>query len=112
MNIDKPTVKNPWEIIKTGDMELMSELRYHHSFCAKPTAIKCRTVDDHKPYTESSDDKVSCDLIDGLVCSNANQGGRTCSDYEVSVYCDCGGKWSLFIFLDSDFRYHWGDALF
>ena len=93
MNVDSPNVKHAFEIKNSGDYELMGELRHHYSFCAKPTAIKCQTVMDKRPYTSSKDDMVTCDLIDGLVCSNSNQGvGSTCSDYEVSVYCDCAGK--------------------
>ncbi|XP_052092501.1 mucin-5AC-like [Mytilus californianus] len=91
MNVDSPTVKNPFEIIDSGDFELMGELRHHYSFCAKPNSIKCQTVADKLPYTSSKDNQVTCDLIDGLVCSNSKQAGRNCSDYEVSVYCDCGG---------------------
>lgn len=92
MNVDSPIVKNTFEIKESGDFELMGELRHHYSFCAKPNSIKCQTIADKLPYTSSKDDQVTCDLIDGLVCSNSKQGGRNCSDYEVSVYCDCGGK--------------------
>lgn len=38
------------------------------------------------PYTLSGDKKVTCDLENGLVCSNRAQTGK-CLDYEIRFYC-------------------------
>ncbi|KAK3108253.1 hypothetical protein FSP39_004202 [Pinctada imbricata] len=85
MNNDTPTKGQ-------GDFETIASLRYEYSFCAKPQSIQCRTVADKMPVTMSLDGGVICDANVGLVCRNADQSDNSCEDYEVSVYCDCGGS--------------------
>ena len=85
MNSDTPTQGR-------GDFETIAALRYSHSFCAKPQSIRCRTVKDQVPVTVTLDGSVVCDVKNGLACFNDEQSDNTCEDYEVSVYCDCGGE--------------------
>ena len=99
MNVDSPGVAKSWEDAGPGDYESIKELRNYYSFCANPIGIKCQTAADHQPYQNNIFDVgVTCDLSYGLKCLNSAQGGFDCSDYEVSVNCDCGRK-LLFLFL-------------
>ena len=99
MNIDSPSVAKPWENAGPGDYESIKELRNYYSFCANPIGIKCQTAADHLPYQNSMDFDQTCDLSYGLKCLNSAQGGFPCADYEISVNCDCGRKFSVYFFL-------------
>lgn len=93
MNVDNPKNKSvASEIFGGGDIESLSALRQKYSFCAEPSSIKCQSVNDKYPYTRTGDVDVICNVKKGLLCMNRKQADGECEDYEVSVYCDCGGR--------------------
>lgn len=93
MNVDNPKNKSvASEIFGGGDIESLSALRQKYSFCAEPSSIKCQSVSDKYPYTLTGDVDVICNVEKGLLCMNRKQANGECKDYEVSVYCDCGGR--------------------
>ena len=93
MNVDNPKNKSvASEIYGGGDIESLSALRQRYSFCAHPTSIQCRSAKDQYPYIRTGDVDVICDVNKGLLCMNRKQTDGECADYEVSFYCNCGGK--------------------
>lgn len=92
MNVDTPKdAVVSGELYGAGDIESLSALRQKFSFCAHPTSIKCQSVLDKVPYTVTGDKDVVCDVDKGLLCVNRKQMSGLCEDYEVSVFCECGG---------------------
>ncbi|XP_019623677.1 PREDICTED: mucin-2-like isoform X2 [Branchiostoma belcheri] len=84
MNVDRPNNGN-----NAGDIESIDELRKYYTFCANPTSIKCREVGTNTQYDATGDGGNVCNLVTGFQCTNDFQWDAMCSDYEVSVYCDC-----------------------
>jgi len=95
MNVDLPTVTNSWETKGTGDVEPISVLRQHFSFCGQPTGIQCRSAVDGIPYINTLDLETVCTIEKGFECLNSKQGGYDCGDYEVSFNCDCGSMYHV-----------------
>ncbi|KAK7483904.1 hypothetical protein BaRGS_00024788, partial [Batillaria attramentaria] len=88
-NLDSPSTSRDDEWKGPGDYETVTGMRNAYSFCAKPTAIRCREVYSQRPAHLSSS-PASCDLEEGLVCLNSQAPDKLCEDFEVSFHCDCG----------------------
>ncbi|XP_067650638.1 mucin-5AC-like [Haliotis asinina] len=56
--------------------------------------MECRTATGKIPFDQTGETGVMCNLdTKSLVCMNTDQtGGKTCSDYEIRVFCDECGK--------------------
>ena len=77
-----------------GDIELFDDLHYKYPFCSgtELTAIECRSAETHINSGQTGQN-VTCDTRNGLYCYNEDQAiGSSCMDYEIRVYCDCGGE--------------------
>ena len=76
---------------KGGEKENVDVLRHKYSFCAddKIIDIKCRVVGQTK-INYFFGQIVTCDLANGLICNNHDQGvDGECLDYEISYFCNC-----------------------
>ncbi|KAL3219652.1 hypothetical protein MRX96_030206 [Rhipicephalus microplus] len=75
-----------------GDQEsLQSVIESGLLDCPKPTSIECRETGTRVPWNLLGMIGVRCDLSSGLLCrSSAQPKGRSCVDFEVRFYCDCG----------------------
>nr|XP_006820506.1 PREDICTED: mucin-5AC-like [Saccoglossus kowalevskii] len=79
---------HPWNSTMPGDFEPINRLRHYHAFCETPTDIECRNAATHVP-SQLTGQVVTCSLGRGLICSNFEQSGATCDNYEVRFYCGC-----------------------
>ncbi|XP_075729139.1 uncharacterized protein LOC119164825 isoform X2 [Rhipicephalus microplus] len=80
-----------------GDQEsLQSVIESGLLDCPKPTSIECRETGTRVPWNLLGMIGVRCDLSSGLLCrSSAQPKGRSCVDFEVRFYCDCGEPTAL-----------------
>lgn len=85
MNSDTPTSGN-------GDVESLSTLRIIYHLCASPVQIECRNAATQQPV--NGNPSVTCNVQTGLTCDNSGHQGP-CADYEIRVYCPCGGRFSF-----------------
>lgn len=93
MNVDNFKNKSVVsEIFGGGDIESLSVFRQKYSFCVEFFFIKCQFVNDKYSYIRIGDVDVICNVKKGLLCMNRKQVDGECEDYEVLVYCDCGGR--------------------
>ncbi|XP_042143020.1 hemocytin [Ixodes scapularis] len=77
-----------------GDLETLQSARDTGLLqCPSVTAMECREADSQVSWDQSGLVGVQCDLTTGLVCRNKGQPkGRSCADFEVRFFCDCGGE--------------------
>ncbi|XP_070397542.1 SCO-spondin-like [Dermacentor albipictus] len=64
--------------------------------CPRPSSIECREAGTQVPWNQLGMIGVRCDLSSGLLCRSSSQPkGRSCVDFEVRFYCDCGEPTTL-----------------
>ncbi|KAM9753684.1 uncharacterized protein ACNS7B_006906 [Menidia menidia] len=75
----------PGHEIDDGDYELLENMT---NICNKPVDIQCRAVLKKDVALKDLDQIVTCDLRNGLVCKNKDQGiPPICFNYEIRVKC-------------------------
>ncbi|KAK3611484.1 hypothetical protein CHS0354_039096 [Potamilus streckersoni] len=78
----------------SGESEIFTDLHTIHSFCNDMDiqSIECREADTYKPFSETGQKNVVCDIASGgLMCFNFDQPSGKCLDYEIRVFCEPKG---------------------
>ena len=59
--------------------------------------IECQETETGASYELTSDVGVTCNIKNGLACSNKAQPNGRCHNYRIRYYCSCGGEhWACF----------------
>ncbi|XP_069480092.1 mucin-5B-like [Ambystoma mexicanum] len=76
------------KLTNSGDYETIETMRAKNSsLCTEPRAIDCRAVQVPEVSLASVAQIVTCNLVDGLVCNNADQELPLCYNYKVRIQC-------------------------
>ncbi|XP_069771676.1 mucin-5AC, partial [Narcine bancroftii] len=82
-----------------GDYEILVNLRKENpnKICSHPTACEVETTDG-LPASSTGDVIPECDLSNGFICVNAEQGNNSCRDYRIRftcprTFCDKNTQW-------------------
>uniref|UniRef100_A0A2C9K961 F5/8 type C domain-containing protein n=1 Tax=Biomphalaria glabrata TaxID=6526 RepID=A0A2C9K961_BIOGL len=80
LNVDSPTVGN-------GDMETIESIKSQYGVCPDMVNIQCRVAGTSTLFSQSGQDRLMCDTLNGFRCYNNEQKDGKCLDYEVRVLC-------------------------
>ncbi|GFN75366.1 LOW QUALITY PROTEIN: mucin-2-like [Plakobranchus ocellatus] len=80
LNADKPDVG-------VGDIESISEIKRKYGVCPTIVDIECKVAGTPVLFSQSGQDRLTCDILNGFRCYNNEQSNGKCMDYEVRVLC-------------------------
>lgn len=80
LNADKPDSG-------AGDIESISEIKKTFGVCSTVVGIQCRVAGTYTLFSETGQDRLTCDYLNGFRCYNSEQIDGHCLDYEVRVLC-------------------------
>lgn len=91
LNADRPESGN-------GDIESISDIRKVFGVCSNIINIECRVAGTETLFSQSGENHLACDFLNGFRCYNSEQSDGHCLDYEVRVLCwgnQCSGLLTL-----------------
>ncbi|CAG5117515.1 unnamed protein product [Candidula unifasciata] len=78
-----------------GDIERIIDIKTMFGVCSNIINIECRVAGTETLFSQSGENHLACDFLNGFRCYNSEQSDGHCLDYEVRVLCwgdQCSGK--------------------